>query len=305
MYRVVLSILVVCLILTACTGRPGPVFEQGKTPIPRHTVLNEDVYDVPGKTQVKQDVLVSGDISEEGLRTLLGQLYSGIMARRGFQHHDVPTNVYIYAFTSKERAGSRLWIAMLAKHYDDAKPTISVNEGQVAQLGAKPEERFGLSEEKRKGIWQEIVRAESRAFDEAEGRYPYPFHKHMEVGGNYRLSEQTPLMPEIHATDALAALEKTRYIPAGGTIEIVEIANEEGPPWYYVQARGIGMGWVDSVYLIGQFDQENQQRLEDQFALLERLIEEYRAEIARRYGLTREQLEEIGREAIEEYWPSH
>ena len=157
--------------------------EQEKAVIPKHTILNEELYDVPIKTQVTLNVLVSGEITEPGLRALLNQLYSSIKARKGFKYHDSPTNIYIYAFTSKERAESGMgqWIAMLQKSPGDAKATISINERQITQLGAKPEERFGLSEEKRKGIWKELVLVEDRAMEEALEQYPEEFEKQVEM----------------------------------------------------------------------------------------------------------------------------
>lgn len=161
---------------------PKPTVEQEKV-MPEYSVLNEELYDAPVKTQVTLNVLVSGKISEPGLRALLNQLYSSVKARRGFKYHDSPTNIYIYAFTSKERAGSGMgqWIAMLRKSYGDVKPTISINERQIAQLGAKPEEQFGLSEEKRKEIWKELVLIEDRAMEEALEQYPEEFEKQVEM----------------------------------------------------------------------------------------------------------------------------
>lgn len=156
------------------TVYPTPMTKQGKVVMPKYTIFNEDIYDAPIKTQVTLNILVSGEVSESGLRALLNQLYSSTKARKGFKYRDSPTNIYIYAFTTKERAESGMgqWIAMLQKSYDDIKPTISINERQITQLGAKPEEKFGLSEAKRKQIWSEIVKAEDRATREAGQKYP-------------------------------------------------------------------------------------------------------------------------------------
>ena len=162
----------ISLVFVACVSAP----EQEKVVMPEYTILDEDVYDAPVKTQVVLNILVSGEISEPGLGALLNQLYSSIATRRGFKYHDSPTNIYIYAYTSKERAesGMGLWIAMLAKSYDDVKPTISINERQIALLDAKPEQKFGLSEAQRQQIWKEIVQAEDRAHREAEQEFPLP-----------------------------------------------------------------------------------------------------------------------------------
>jgi hypothetical protein len=35
--------------------------------MPKYSILSEDVYDIPLKTQVELNILVSGEISETGL----------------------------------------------------------------------------------------------------------------------------------------------------------------------------------------------------------------------------------------------
>lgn len=210
-----------------------PAVQQPKVVLPTYIVLEEDVYDAPIKTQVTLNVLVSGEISDSGLRALLNQLYSSTKARRGFKNHNSPTNIYIYAFTTKERyeSGMGLWIAMLQKSYDDVKPTISIKESQITQLGAKPEEKFGLSEAKRKQIWYEIVKAEDRTTTEAEQKYP--------------LSD--PLKPGYSQSIARKQLEKQA--------ELQDILNEK-----------------------------------------------YENELAKKYGLTRKQLDEIAVEGLIKDW---
>ena len=147
--------------------------EKEKLVMPKYSILSEDVYDIPLKTQVELNILVSGEISETGLKALLNKLYSSTKAKKGFKYHNSPTNIYIYAFTSKERAESGMgqWIAMLQESPGDLRPIISINKRQIAQLGAKPEEKFGLSETQRKQIWKEYVLAEDRAWEKAEERY--------------------------------------------------------------------------------------------------------------------------------------
>jgi hypothetical protein len=142
----------------------------------RYTVLDREVYDAPVKTQVTLKLLVSGNITEKGLEELLIRLYSEIKKETGFEYRKNPNNIDIYAFTSKERAESGMaqWIGMLLKNVPDEEPEIRMNDRQFAHLKAAPEEKFGLSEEKRKEIWDEIVKAEDRANKEAEERYPLP-----------------------------------------------------------------------------------------------------------------------------------
>jgi len=138
-----------------------------------YQILDEETSDVPIKTQVVVKLLVSGEITQEGLKKLLGDFYREIIARRGFKYHESPTNVYVFAYTSKERAESGyLWIAMLDKSYNDSGPKISINERQLVLLGQEPEDRFGLTEEQRVAIFREMALAEDRALAEAMAKYP-------------------------------------------------------------------------------------------------------------------------------------
>ena len=284
--------------------------EQKKIVISNYTILDEDIYDAPIKTQVTLKILVSGEISQPGLRALLNQIYSSTKARRGFKHHDSPTNVYIYAFTSKERAESGMgqWVAMLQKSYNDVKATISINERQIAQLGAKPEERFGLSEKKRKEIWKELVLVEDRARKEAEGRYPLDPTQSLRVGQVLQVSKETPLMPELEPADPMAALQRMRRLPLRTTIKVLRVTMKQQTPWYFVEAKSpskasLGSGWINSVALMGQSQVDPNEQLEKQAELESRLKDVYEDKLAKKYGLTREQLEKISIEGIEKDWP--
>jgi len=147
--------------------------------LPSYSILNEEIYDESVKTQVTLSILVSGEISEEGLKALLGKLYSTIKARKGFKYHKHPTNIYIYAYTTKERFQSQwaLWIAMLEKSYSDAEPTISIKRTQLDQSGKESEQKFGLSEAKRKKIYWELDEAGWRAEREGQKKYPSDLNK--------------------------------------------------------------------------------------------------------------------------------
>jgi hypothetical protein len=284
--------------------------KEEKIVMPKYSVLDEEIYDAPIKTQVGLTILVSGEISEPGLRALLNKLYFSIKARRGFKYHDSPTNIYIWAFTSKERfeAGMGQWIAMLEKSYYDVEPTIRINERQIAQLSAKPEQRFGLSEEKRKEIWKELVLLERRARKEAKERYPIDPTQSLRVGQTLRLSKRTPLMPELEPADPLAALRKIRRLPPGTTIRVLKVGMKLQTPWYFVEAeepfRDIPIyGWINSIALMGQSQIDPKEQLKKQLELEDKLNDKYKDKLAKKYGLTREQLLEISAEAFVKDWP--
>jgi hypothetical protein len=140
--------------------------------LPDYEIIENKKYDSPIKSQVTMRALVSGKITEEGLKALLRKLYDSAMATRGFTYYEGPTNVFIYLYTSKENAeGGSTYIAMLSKTYGEKKPTVSIKAAQMAQLGKKPEVKFGLQESKRRTIYKEIGWAEDRAMKEAETQH--------------------------------------------------------------------------------------------------------------------------------------
>ncbi len=155
---------------------------ETKVVLPNYSILDEEIYDVPLKTQVTLSILVFGEITEEGLKIVLNNLYSQTMQRKEFKYYNPPTHIQIGAYTSKERAESGMgqWIALLNKMGKDDKPEIRINERQIALLNAKPEHKLGYSEKERIKIFQELVKAEDRAYDEAMQKYPSNLDKQMD-----------------------------------------------------------------------------------------------------------------------------
>jgi hypothetical protein len=95
----------------------------------------------------------------------------------------------------------------------------------------------------------------SAAAVEAASKWADPQDLH--VGKTYRLSTETPLMPELSPTDPMQALERVKQIGLGGTITVLKIGDKGGTPWYEVQAKQadgvrLGRGWVNSIALLGQ-----------------------------------------------------
>ncbi len=154
-------------------AQPKTKIEQETVIMPDYSVYDEEIYEIPLKTQVLLRVLVSGEITEAGLRALLNKLYASTKARTGFKYHQSPTNIYIYAFTSKEKGQSGS-IAHLGMSNGQAKPVITVSERQMAQLGKKPKQRFGLTEAERKRIYKEIFKAEEMGLKAAEKKHGSP-----------------------------------------------------------------------------------------------------------------------------------
>ncbi|MER8371112.1 hypothetical protein [Mesorhizobium sp. M1406] len=155
----------------------------------RFSLVNEEINDVPVKTQIEQHVVAQGVPTKSELETEILKRFRAAGKRSGFRYHDSPTNIYIYVYGSKEqaRAEQGLWIAMLAKNYSDTgEPPVLIDEGRLAALSKAPEDRFGLSEDVRKTVFKECVEAENRASREAMERIP-----------DSRLTEQTSLGNEL------------------------------------------------------------------------------------------------------------
>ncbi len=128
--------------------------------------------------------------------------------------------------------------------------------------------RFGEQNSKLTGT---AVNTDGIRIIESEIEIDYPIEKlatapnvfpsydpvNLDVGRKYYLSEQTPLMQAYNPEDPIADLEKMVLIPKQGIIEILDVLNYQGNPWYKVNAYGsnnvkIGTGYVNSTALIGQ-----------------------------------------------------
>lgn len=143
-------------------------------------IINEKVDDVPVKTQIHQDILVTGNVTKEGLNSFFLNQYKKIKSKKGFKYHDSPTNVYIYIYDQKRKAeaGQGLWLAMLQMSpIDPDSPKITIKENQIQRIGRKSEEKFGLSEEIREQIFKEIAISEDKAMNEAIKASPNDIQK--------------------------------------------------------------------------------------------------------------------------------
>ena len=186
---------------------------------------------------------------------------------------------------------------------ENEKQTAKQQTQVTTQNQEQSEEKFGLSEQKRKEVFFEMAQAEDRATKEATKKYPTPYSEYLQVGKKYQLSKDTSLMPELEPADPTAALQETKLIPAGRNINIIKTATKGKTPWYYVKAEGIGYGWINSIALIGQFEKAESQQLDNQIELERTLTDKYKKEIAKKYNLTDEQLTKISVEGVTKHWP--
>ena len=140
-----------------------------------YTIVDENIYDKPIKTQIEQNFVVSGVPTKHELEAEILKRYRATLARRGFRYHNPATNIYIYVYgtVQQARAGQGLWIGMISKGFSDKEePRVLIDEERLAGLSKAPEERFGLSELKRKQVFREIAASEDRATRDAMARFP-------------------------------------------------------------------------------------------------------------------------------------
>jgi len=183
------------------------------------------------------------------------------------------------------------------------------NQAEIVNTTEEPKEPAvakgdaGLSQTEKKQIFHEILESENRAVNEAQANYPVPYYENLEIGQSYRLSAQTPLMPELNPQDPIAAIAQIKDIPAETSIKILKTVNKQRTPWYQVEVAGFGQGWINSHALIGQFQAEETTQFDRQFELEEELIEQYNQEIIQKHGLSENELYKIIVEGVENNWP--
>jgi hypothetical protein len=131
-------------------------------------ILKDDVSDTPLKTQVTLDVVLTGATTREQLETLLRSLYNEVSNREGFKYSKRLTHVGIYVYATEAHAlsGMGQWIGMISRTGTGAPPDMRIEDELLKHQSDSPTEKFGLTEQKRQEIWQEIVRAEDSASGE-------------------------------------------------------------------------------------------------------------------------------------------
>ena len=89
------------------------------------------------KTQIELHAVVSGTLTELGLKQLFQKLYDEANATRGFKYHGgKPIHVFIYLYTSRDhfKTGMGQWIAMLSQIGEGSRIDTQVKTELIAQL---------------------------------------------------------------------------------------------------------------------------------------------------------------------------
>ena len=159
-------------------------------------LAKEEIYDKPVKTQIDQRWFVTEvPESEQELEELIEKLHEKASARRGFKHHNPPTNIYIYVYQDKETAENTEmgadWLGMSAKSFNDRTNDVSLNSSRLKKLQQPSEMRDGLEESKRKEIFEELKNSEQRAMKEsqttrANGIVDLDYDKYLDLKDKYQ-----------------------------------------------------------------------------------------------------------------------
>ncbi len=162
-------VLILVLLLHNCTS------SSEKVDVLQHEILRNEISDIKLKAQIEVDVLLMDSlITKEKIVDLLDFLYEKNSKRKGFKYHRHPTNIYIYVFSTKEKAeaGAGQWVGMISKGFYDNEPIIRINDIQLRSLNIIPIVKFGLSEERREEIWKNLIHTEDKAEKEADLKFP-------------------------------------------------------------------------------------------------------------------------------------
>lgn len=165
-------ILALVLNLTNCS------YQSKTSALLNYSIIKDEVYDIPIKTQVQLDVLLSDTIiTEQKVRELLSYLYDKTISRTGFKYHSYPTNIFIYVYSTKAKAESGMgqWIGMISTSFSEDRPAIYISNEQLNSLILKPIDKFGLSEVIRLEIWNNYIKLQDMAQMEADMKYPLTY----------------------------------------------------------------------------------------------------------------------------------
>jgi hypothetical protein len=167
-----------------------PAQTKPDAPMPTYYVVDHKKVDNPIKTQYVLHAVVSGTLTELGLKQLLRTLYDKANATGGFRYHGgKPTVVGNYLYTSQElfETGMAQWIAMLSKSGEGSQIFITVKTNLIAQAAAKPEVKYGRNRNVRRFLkhfarLNHVLTLTSSAC--IQFRHPSPYPKETQIGRN-------------------------------------------------------------------------------------------------------------------------
>ena len=181
------SVAVALCALLGCDRESSPRAGQALT----FEIVDEEIQDSP-KSQLRQDIAVSGELTEEILVAFLHARYEDALQREGFRFHERANAVFLYCYDTVKKAelGSGSWVAMLSKTPSGDVPEVQVKTELLELLRQPPEQRHGLTEDQRMLIFRKSIANERRADRDAESRAPFDASNPDSLQAQYRLADQ-------------------------------------------------------------------------------------------------------------------
>ncbi len=274
-----------------------------------YQVVDEKLEYDSEKSRIAMRIIVSEKHSKESLTRLLQQLSASIHARIAFQTGAPLHHLVIWSYISKTHVHSKaLWLANLQQE-GDSEPAIHFNELQLQELRSPPEPRFGLSEEERKEVWQELKRLQAVATEQAAAQYPLDPSNFKEVEQRFHLSKKTTLiLAEPETPDPLADMKGAVSLIPKTVITLLHSLDQHGRLWHYVEALSpieepTQTGWIDSLALANQVQLPDATYRDNVQALADELDFEYKFQLAGKYRLSFRALDQILIEGVFKKWP--
>jgi hypothetical protein len=162
----------------------------------------------------------------------------------------------------------------------------------------------GLTLEQKMRIFKELYAAEVIVDSLASKKVPFNLWEAIEIGGNYKTTKRTPLMPDPNPTDVIRAWQKVIQMPAGTSFKVISASNQStGNIWYYFVETKYGQGWINEMALMNQGEPDNYDLcIERRSRAYDSIKVQFDKQIRRKYGINQEQLDRISREGISKRW---
>lgn len=146
--------------------------ENAGIDLPQFTIHLQELDETPGKTMVREEIIVRDQLTAETLEALLRARLDNTKELGPFKYHPSPTvvGIYVYPSTAHADAGMGQWIGMLSLLPVRREPEISINETNLRAQSEPFTDELGLTESVRRKIFLAIVQAEDQATREGLAR---------------------------------------------------------------------------------------------------------------------------------------
>lgn len=138
-----------------------------------YSVIDSTFTDTLNEIQITLKVLIqpSPSIKKSNLKDLLTYLYND--SKENENYNQIPNTIGIDIYTSNEKVKSGQWVASLSySKITEHKPKIKIRETQFKSMSTNHTEKYGLTFQERKNIWNEKINLQDKAQKKADKKYP-------------------------------------------------------------------------------------------------------------------------------------